>query len=97
MTAELAGDAAEFAGVRALLIRPDGYIAWATAADDPPPLARWLGKARRAGTARTPEPAFPSSARQYARTSRLPATISDARRPARGQLNLTTKCPILYP
>ena len=31
-----------FAGLRALLIRPDGYIAWATTADDPPPLARWL-------------------------------------------------------
>jgi 2-polyprenyl-6-methoxyphenol hydroxylase-like FAD-dependent oxidoreductase len=54
VTAELAGDAGEFAGVRALLIRPDGYIAWATAADDPPPLAIWLGKARRAGPARTP-------------------------------------------
>ena len=45
MTAELAGDHPEFAGIRALLIRPDGYIAWATAADDPPPLARWLGHA----------------------------------------------------
>jgi hypothetical protein len=28
-----------------MLIRPDGYIAWATAADDPPPLAHWLGRA----------------------------------------------------
>jgi bifunctional hydroxylase/dehydrase len=43
VTAKLAGDHPEFAGLRALLIRPDGYIAWATAADDPPPLARWLG------------------------------------------------------
>jgi hypothetical protein len=29
-----------------MLVRPDGYIAWATTADDPPPLARWLGRAR---------------------------------------------------
>jgi 2-polyprenyl-6-methoxyphenol hydroxylase-like FAD-dependent oxidoreductase len=43
VTAELAGDSGEFAGVRAMLIRPDGYIAWATAADDAPPLDRWLG------------------------------------------------------
>jgi hypothetical protein len=43
VTAELAGDPGQFAGLRALLIRPDGYIAWATAADAPPPLARWLG------------------------------------------------------
>jgi hypothetical protein len=28
-----------------MLIRPDGYIAWATTADDPPPLTRWLGHA----------------------------------------------------
>jgi hypothetical protein len=45
VTAELAGDPGEFAGVRSLLIRPDGYIAWATAADDEPPLPRWLGPA----------------------------------------------------
>ncbi len=45
VTAELAGDTGELAGVRAMLIRPDGYIAWATAADDAPPLARWLGHA----------------------------------------------------
>ena len=43
VTAKLAGDHPEFAGLRALLIRPDGYIAWATTADDPPPLPRWLG------------------------------------------------------
>ena len=43
MTAELAGDDGDFAGVRAMLIRPDGYIAWATAADDEPPLDHWLG------------------------------------------------------
>jgi hypothetical protein len=43
VTAELAGDHPEWAGVRAMLIRPDGYIAWATAADDAPPLGRWLG------------------------------------------------------
>ena len=43
VTAELAGDYPEWAGVRAMLIRPDGYIAWATHADDAPPLATWLG------------------------------------------------------
>jgi hypothetical protein len=43
VTAKLAGGHPEFAGLRALLIRPDGYVAWATTADDPPPLARWLG------------------------------------------------------
>jgi 2-polyprenyl-6-methoxyphenol hydroxylase-like FAD-dependent oxidoreductase len=46
VTAELAGDIGEFAGVRAMLIRPDGYIAWATSADDAPPLGSWLGHAR---------------------------------------------------
>ena len=45
VTAELAGGQPEWAGVRAMLIRPDGYIAWATHADDAPPLARWLGNA----------------------------------------------------
>ena len=45
VTAELAGDPGEFAGVRAMLIRPDGYIAWATDADEAPPLGRWLGHA----------------------------------------------------
>ena len=45
MTAELAGDTGEWAGIRAMLIRPDGYIAWATSADDAPPLASWLGHA----------------------------------------------------
>jgi len=43
VTAELAGDHPEWAGLRALLIRPDGYIAWATHGDDAPPLATWLG------------------------------------------------------
>jgi len=43
VTAELAGGYPEWAGVRAMLIRPDGYIAWATHADDAPPLATWLG------------------------------------------------------
>jgi 2-polyprenyl-6-methoxyphenol hydroxylase-like FAD-dependent oxidoreductase len=46
VTAELAGDTGEFAGVRAMLIRPDGYIAWATSADEAPPLGSWLGHAR---------------------------------------------------
>ena len=46
VTAELSGDSGEWAGIRAMLIRPDGYIAWATAAaDDAPPLASCLGHA----------------------------------------------------
>jgi hypothetical protein len=45
VTAELAGDAGDWAGIRAMLIRPDGYIAWATAAADAPPLASWFGPA----------------------------------------------------
>jgi len=45
VTAELARDHPEWAGVRAMLIRPDGYIAWASQADDAPPLATWLGHA----------------------------------------------------
>jgi len=43
--AELTGDAGEFAGIRAMLIRPDGYVAWAADADEVPPLGRWLGHA----------------------------------------------------
>jgi 2-polyprenyl-6-methoxyphenol hydroxylase-like FAD-dependent oxidoreductase len=45
VTAELAGNLGDFAAVRAMLIRPDGYIAWATDADEAPPLGRWLGHA----------------------------------------------------
>ncbi|MDX6391418.1 MAG: hypothetical protein QOJ73_2481 [Streptosporangiaceae bacterium] len=45
VTAELAGDHPEWAGIRAMLIRPDGYIAWASHGDDAPPLATWLGDA----------------------------------------------------
>jgi len=45
VTAELAGASPDWACIRAMLIRPDGYIAWATAADDAPPLARWFGPA----------------------------------------------------
>jgi len=48
VTAELAGASPDWACIRAMLIRPDGYIAWATAADDAPPLARWLGPAQEA-------------------------------------------------
>jgi hypothetical protein len=48
VTAELATDRPEWAGVRALLIRPDGYVAWASEADDVPPLATWLGSATAA-------------------------------------------------
>jgi hypothetical protein len=48
----LARDNPDFAGIRALLIRPDGYIAWATAADDEPPLDSWLGHALSPGQPR---------------------------------------------
>ena len=40
---ELAGDHPGWAGLRAILIRPDGYVAWAAADDAAPQLARWLG------------------------------------------------------
>jgi 2-polyprenyl-6-methoxyphenol hydroxylase-like FAD-dependent oxidoreductase len=45
VAAELATDRPEWAGIRALLIRPDGYVAWASQDDDVPPLATWLGGA----------------------------------------------------
>ena len=45
VTAELSEDHPEWAAIRAMLIRPDGYIAWATCADDPLPLDSWLGHA----------------------------------------------------
>ncbi|HEV3380247.1 MAG TPA: FAD-dependent monooxygenase [Trebonia sp.] len=46
VTAEFAGNHPEWADVRAMLIRPDGYLAWALRESDPvsdPPLAAWLG------------------------------------------------------
>jgi 2-polyprenyl-6-methoxyphenol hydroxylase-like FAD-dependent oxidoreductase len=47
VTAELAGDHQDWAGFRALLIRPDGYVAWSLRRGTPgpfaPPLAEWLG------------------------------------------------------
>jgi 2-polyprenyl-6-methoxyphenol hydroxylase-like FAD-dependent oxidoreductase len=43
VTAELAEDHPTWTGLRSVLIRPDGYLAWATRAADPPPLATWLG------------------------------------------------------
>jgi 2-polyprenyl-6-methoxyphenol hydroxylase-like FAD-dependent oxidoreductase len=43
VTAELAGDHPAWSGLRSALIRPDGYLAWATPATDPPPLTTWLG------------------------------------------------------
>jgi hypothetical protein len=46
--AALAEDRADWAGVRAMLIRPDGYVAWSSGEGDPaaePPLTRWLGPA----------------------------------------------------
>jgi 2-polyprenyl-6-methoxyphenol hydroxylase-like FAD-dependent oxidoreductase len=41
---KLAGHHPGWGDVRAMLIRPDGYLAWATAGDDPPPLDAWLGR-----------------------------------------------------
>jgi 2-polyprenyl-6-methoxyphenol hydroxylase-like FAD-dependent oxidoreductase len=43
VTAGLATDHPVWAGIGAVLIRPDGYAAWASRADDVPPLATWLG------------------------------------------------------
>jgi hypothetical protein len=45
VTGELATDHPDWAGVDALLIRPDGYLAWAHRDGDQPadpPLAAWL-------------------------------------------------------
>jgi 2-polyprenyl-6-methoxyphenol hydroxylase-like FAD-dependent oxidoreductase len=45
VTAELAEERPDWAGVRAMLIRPDGYLAWALRDGDPPaepPVAAWL-------------------------------------------------------
>jgi 2-polyprenyl-6-methoxyphenol hydroxylase-like FAD-dependent oxidoreductase len=50
ITAELADERPDWADVRALLIRPDGHVAWARHAGDqpaPPPLAAWLGRPGR--------------------------------------------------
>ena len=45
VTAELPADRPEWSGVRSMLIRPDGYIAWAARTDDAPPFDAWLGSA----------------------------------------------------
>jgi hypothetical protein len=68
VTAELAGDHPNWAGVRAVLIRPDGYIAWAAQADEAPPLATWLGDASflrypQAGVAAGPDAATSGQSR----------------------------------
>ena len=42
VTAELAADHPAWAGVRSVLIRPDGHIGWTSGAGNPPP-AHWLG------------------------------------------------------
>jgi 2-polyprenyl-6-methoxyphenol hydroxylase-like FAD-dependent oxidoreductase len=44
VTATLAAHHPDWSDLRALLIRPDGYLAWAATADDPPPLDTWLGQ-----------------------------------------------------
>jgi 2-polyprenyl-6-methoxyphenol hydroxylase-like FAD-dependent oxidoreductase len=46
VTAALAEDRADWAGVREVLIRPDGHVAWSRGEGEPPaqpPLDRWLG------------------------------------------------------
>jgi hypothetical protein len=46
VVAELADTSPDWAGLRALLIRPDGYVAWALPESEPPaepPLSTWLG------------------------------------------------------
>ena len=48
VTASLAEDREDWADVRAVLIRPDGYVAWSRGEGDPatePSLTRWLGPA----------------------------------------------------
>jgi 2-polyprenyl-6-methoxyphenol hydroxylase-like FAD-dependent oxidoreductase len=50
LTAELADERPDWADVRALLIRPDGHVAWALRDGDRPampPLASWLGSPSR--------------------------------------------------
>jgi 2-polyprenyl-6-methoxyphenol hydroxylase-like FAD-dependent oxidoreductase len=44
VTATLAGRHPDWSDVRAMLIRPDGYLAWATTADEEPALETWLGR-----------------------------------------------------
>jgi 2-polyprenyl-6-methoxyphenol hydroxylase-like FAD-dependent oxidoreductase len=50
VTAELADGHPDWSGFRALLIRPDGYVAWSLCRDTPapfePPLTEWLGESR---------------------------------------------------
>jgi 2-polyprenyl-6-methoxyphenol hydroxylase-like FAD-dependent oxidoreductase len=43
VTAELAEDHPAWTSLRTVLIRPDGYVAWATPTDAAPPLTAWLG------------------------------------------------------
>jgi hypothetical protein len=45
VSATLAGTHPDWSDVRAVLIRPDGYVAWATTAAEAPPLDAWLGRA----------------------------------------------------
>jgi hypothetical protein len=49
VTAALADERPDWSDVRALLIRPDGHVAWALRDGDRPampPLASWLGRPR---------------------------------------------------
>ena len=43
VTAKLAANHPDWSDVRAMLIRPDGYVAWAATADDPPLDTGWAG------------------------------------------------------
>jgi hypothetical protein len=60
VTARLAGDHPEWAGVRTLLIRPDGYTAWATKADDAPACSGSSRCAASPSAARRTETARPA-------------------------------------
>jgi 2-polyprenyl-6-methoxyphenol hydroxylase-like FAD-dependent oxidoreductase len=54
VSAALAEDRPDWAGVRSVLIRPDGYVAWSAGKGDPaaqPPLAQWLGSSSQRLTA----------------------------------------------
>jgi 2-polyprenyl-6-methoxyphenol hydroxylase-like FAD-dependent oxidoreductase len=52
VTATLARPHPDWNDVRALLIRPDGYLAWASTADEAPPLEAWLGQPSTGGAGR---------------------------------------------
>ncbi len=44
VTAQLAAHHPDWSGIRSMLIRPDGYLAWSTRDGEAPPLTAWLGQ-----------------------------------------------------